>query len=383
MSKSKASADPFKRHRSARYKGVSFRILKDGSRRYAYYHAGSWVNVDGGEKDAVAAQAEARGKAARGESVVTPSKATFGGVAEAYMDEKKDRLRPGTWKTYQATLNRVLIPRFGRMKIAGITVRHIRGLIRDLEKQGLSSTTIRAYVMPLRGVLGYAVEEECIFSNPCDKLRRGDWPQHERRKEHQWSDEDIEALIDASEQIARRPESRYDYSPLIRVAAYTGLRPGELLGLKWQDIDLHEDVLRVEGQWRRSGDYGDPKTKAGTRRVPLSPTIVSFLREHKERAFAIGHAKADSPVFASKGGTPLSHRNVTRRGFEPAAKLAGLKVSIKGLRHAYGSKLVAKGVPLAKVAEVMGHESAATTLRIYTHVYDAEASDAVVRAAMA
>lgn len=75
MSNAKASADPFKRHKSPRYKGITYRVLKDGTRRYAYYHAGSWVTVAGGEKDALTAQGDARGKAARGEAAVRPSKA--------------------------------------------------------------------------------------------------------------------------------------------------------------------------------------------------------------------------------------------------------------------------------------------------------------------
>jgi integrase len=379
MSKAKASADLFKRHRT-RYKGVTYRVLRDGSRRYSYYHAGSHINVEGGEKDALAAQADARGKAARGEAVITSSKVTFEEAAEAWY-ASKHRLRPGTRKTYRSTLDRILIPKFGRMRVSAINVEHVAALIRSLEKDGLAATTVQAYLMPLRGVMSYAVRRRLVSANPCDLLTRDDRPQrHQRRKQPVWSDDDIAALIDASERLANQPESRYDYGALIRVAAYTGLRLGELLGLQWQDVDLTENVLRVERQWTRAGEYGPPKTKAGVRTVPLIPATTKCLRELKLRS---DFSQDMHPVFASKNGKPLGHRNVTRRGFEPAAEAAKLDATFHGLRHAYGSKLVAKAVPLAKVAEVMGHESAAITLAIYTHVYDAAGSDAVVRAAMA
>jgi integrase len=267
------------------------------------------------------------------------------------------------------------------MKIAGMTVEHVASLIRALEKDGLAPATIQAYLMPLRGVMGYAVRRRLISTNPCDLLTRDDRPQtREKRNQPVWSDDDITGLIEASVRLAARPESRYDYSPLIYLAAHTGLRLGELLGVQWGDIDLHEGVLRVERQWLRNATYGPTKTPAGVRRVALSPATAKYLREFRMRC---DFSQDAHPVFASKTGKPLSHRNVTRRGFEPAAQAAGLSVSFHGLRHAFGSKLVARGVPLAKVAEVMGHESAAITLAIYTHVYDAEASDALVRAAMA
>jgi len=381
MATQKRSGDPFRRH-PTQHRGIVYRLRDGGERTYYAYANGGYVAAGSTRKEALAKQAELRGKAGHGEPVVVASKATFRDVADAYI-ESKHRLRAGTRKTYRATLDRVLIPRFGRMKITAITVEHVAALIRDLEKKdGLAPTTIHAYLMPLRGVMGYAVRRKLISVNPCDLLSRDDRPQAQNgRKHHAWSDDEIGALIEATERMARRPENRYDYSALIRVAAYTGLRLGELLGLQWQDIDLHDGVFHVCRQWTRSREYGPPKTKARDRRVPLSADMVNYLRELKVRS---DYSQDEHPVFVSKNGKPLGHRNVTRRGFEPAAKLAGLEgVTFHGIRHAYGSKLVAKGVPLAKVAEVMGHESAAITLGIYTHVYNAESSDDAIRQAMA
>jgi len=143
MSKSKASDT---KRRPTRYRGISYRERANGTRTYSVYFRGRYVAVEGGEQEALAKQAELRGRAARGETTVMPTKATFREIAEAYI-ESKHRLRAGTKKTYRSTLDRILIPRFGEMRIGALTVEHAARLIRDLERQGLSPTTIHAYLM--------------------------------------------------------------------------------------------------------------------------------------------------------------------------------------------------------------------------------------------
>ena len=137
--------------------------------------------------------------------------------------------------------------------------------------------------------------------------------------EHEWTDEEIEALLAASVALAAKPESRYDYSLLLRVAVTLGLRLGECLGLKWCDFET-VGYLCVRRQWLRAervdgvmlpARYGPPKTEAGARRIPLPDDLRDMLIEHRLRSRFSGD---DEPIFASRIGSPLSHRNVTRRG---------------------------------------------------------------------
>jgi integrase len=372
--------DPFKR-RKTRYKGITFRVLKDGSRRYGYYHAGTHINVEGGEKDALAAQAKARDKAARGEAPVAPSKATFGDVAEQWIESKR-KLRTYTRKGYRDALDRILIPRLGSKKIGAITVEHVAALIRDLEREGLSSSTITNYLKPLNGTMTYALRRGLIGVNPCTLLTADDRPQEKESKPaHVWSDEELAALIESAEYHAKQVAARYDYSALLRLASDTGLRLGELLGLRWEDFDREARVLHVRRQWTREAVYGPTKTEAGRRRIPLSDQVVKFLTELRLRS---DYSKDGDPVFASRKGTPLGHRNVTARGFEPAVKLAGIeRVTFHDVRHAFASRMIARGISSTVLAKVMGHESSAITERIYVHLFDAVRTDEDVREAMA
>lgn len=381
MSASKANASRFTRH-STRYRGITYRLLADGGRQYHVFFEGRYIPVvDGGQQEAIAKQAELRGKAARGERVATANRATtFAEVAEKWLESK--RLRDYTRRNYRATLDKVLLPRFGQRKVSSITADDVAALVRTLERRGLSPATITDYMKPLNGTMKFAVRRGFIAVNPCSLLMRDERPQpRERQEEHVWSDEEIDALIEAAERLARMPESRYDYSPVIRMGLYTGLRQGELLGLQWQDLDLHEGVLYVRRQWTRMGTYGPTKTPAGVRRIPLSADMIKFLKEHRLQA---RHSQDADPVFASRNGKPLGHRNITGRGFDPAMRLAGIKgITFHDMRDAFASRMIARGIQLVPLSRLMGHEDARITLSRYAHLFDRERTDEAVRKAMA
>jgi integrase len=191
----------------------------------------------------------------------------------------------------------------------------------------------------------------------------------------------ISTFAEAAEHLGGQPEARYDYTPLLRTALATGLRLGELLGLTWADVDLQVNELHVRRQWTRLGEYGLPKTRAARRRIPLSPDVAADLAKHK---LSSRHSKDGDPVFASRSGRPLGHRNATNRGFEPAAREAGLEgVSFHSMRHAFASRMIDRGISSTVLAALMGHESSAITERRYIHLFDRQRTDDVVREAMA
>ena len=161
---------------------------------------------------------------------------------------------------------------------------------------------------------------------------------------------------------------------------YTGPRQGELLGLQWRDFDLHDGVLYVRRQWTRAGEYGPTKTSA-IRRLPLSDEMISLLSALKLRSVYSGE---DDPVFASRRGTPLGHRNVSHRGFEPAVALAGIVgVTFHDMRHAFASRMIARGIEPVTLSVLMGHKDIRETLNTYAHLWDRVRTDGAVRKAMA
>ncbi|MEJ7569920.1 MAG: site-specific integrase [Gaiellaceae bacterium] len=332
-----------------------------------------------------------------------PTKKLFAEVAEdwylARCSSGRRPLRPRTARYYRDALDLVLLPRFGRSQLAAIDPDAIARLTRDLEQEGLhaidpgrpvrplGASSIENYLKPLQGIAGLAVRRRMILTNPFDLLTDDDRPvEKERRPTHEWTAAEVTALLDAAARLADRQGSRYDYAPLLRLAAALGLRLGEVLGLTWADFDKAAEegagVLHVRRQWLRTGVYGPPKTKSSVREIPLPAALRDELIAFRLRSAS---SLDGQPIFASRLGTPLQHRNVTRRGFEPARELAGLLPSLTfhDLRHAAASRLIAARLDPVTVAAVLGHRDAITTLRVYGHQFDRLRTSEAARAALA
>jgi integrase len=386
--------------------GIYRRTTTKGETRYEY----AYVDGSGRQRwgttatlrEAKRRREALRVKVANGE-VIPSSKKTFAELAEEWYEAKvtsgRRPLRRRSAVYYRSALDLVLLPRFGRLRLAAIDAEAIARLTRDLEREGLhaiheerplrplGASSIANYLKPLKGVLALAVRRRLIATNPFEVLTDDDRPAvEERSPAHEWSPEEVSALLRASERLAARRDARYDYSPLLRLAATLGLRIGEILGLKWidldKDVDGGEGVLHVRRQWLRTGEYGPPKTKAGTRDIPLPSGIRDELIALRLRS---PWSQDDAPICSSLNGTPLGHRNVTRRGFEPARDLAGLPSSLRfhDLRHATASRLINAGLDPVAVAAVLGHEDATTTLKVYARQFDWRRTSAAVREALA
>lgn len=397
MAKPRLAADPYRR-RTTRYRGITYRVRADGSRLYAVSWRGTYVSTaaDGktplpSEKAALERQADLRG---RRRPVLADAKTTFAELAEAWYQLKAARVRPRTASYYRMALDVVLLPRFGSHKLTAIDADAIAELVHDLEREGLHAidpirkvrpighSSIDNYLKPLQAVLALAMRRRLITIDPFSYLTADDRPRKpDTEPIHEWTDAEIAALLAAAAKLAAKPESRYDYTPLLRLTATLGLRIGEALGLRWEDFDKDEAVLHIRRQWTRAREYGPPKTRAGIRRIALPADLRDDLIALRLQS---KYSDAADPIFASRTGTPLTHRNVTARGFDPARNLARLPntITFHDLRHACASRLIDAGLDPVTVAAVLGHEDPAITLRIYANRFNRQQKDEAVRHAL-
>jgi integrase len=179
-------------------------------------------------------------------------------------------------------------------------------------------------------------------------------------------------------EVADDPDQAGWWQPLLGLAVATGARRGELLALRWSDLDLDAGTVRI-GRSLRRGEHGlrfkSPKTAAGTRTVGLGSATVAMLRrlraEQVERRLAFGpayHADADL-IVCDADGSPLNPDHVSRQ-FRALANLAGLpaEVHLHTLRHSAASFMAAAGVPASDIAAQLGHaDGGALALRVYVH----------------
>jgi integrase len=164
---------------------------------------------------------------------------------------------------------------------------------------------------------------------------------------------------------------------LYLTAAMTGLRQGELIGLRWRDVDLDARRVRVVAPYVR-GEFGDPKSEGSGRSLPLATRVVEALSELRERS---AYAHESELVFAHpESGRPLDRSKLVRR-FKQATERAEVRqITFHELRHTFGTRMASAGVPLRTIQHWMGHADAKTT-QVYAHYQPSEAEAEVVDAA--
>jgi integrase len=380
------------RRTRSRYPSIYYRDTPDGRAYEVTFrdHHGRqrWERIAGTDNVEAARDTLAlrQGKTRKGERT-PPAGTRFREVRERYQSSAQfTRLGGWTRKNYLASLNNVIGPRFDNARIGTIDAAAVAQLTVELEQrktpngQAPRQSTVENTLLPLRGVLRQAVKDGLISASPFTMLDRDDRPAPDEQphRAHEWTDIEVDRLLAASSSRAHASESRYDYAPLLAVASKAGLRLGEILGLDWPDLELAKGkgMIHVRRQWTRLHELRPPK--AGSRRdVPIPDELVRLLLELKMKA-----VDKTGPVFASRTGGRLSHRNVQRRGFDPAAADAGLTdVTFHDLRHAYGSRLASKGLTARQIADALGHKKTSTT-EIYLQRYNGAQADARVRQAM-
>jgi integrase len=168
------------------------------------------------------------------------------------------------------------------------------------------------------------------------------------------------------------------YEVFYVVAVTSGLRLGELGGLRWRDVDFRRAQIQVERQLDdRTREIAPLKTEHSRRAVPLPKVALDALRAHRDRIGAIPHG--DRLVFLSPEETPIRASNLRRRSFKPILKRAGLaekNLRLHDLRHTMATLLADQGAPLTAIQRRLGHGSVAVTAKIYTHLSDRGAREA-------
>ncbi len=295
----------------------------------------------------------------------------------SWLDEvAKRKVRPRTWETYELLIRRHIVPVIGGKRLDRLSPADVRRLLDRKRDEGLSGSTVRQLHAVLRVALQQAVREDQL---PRNVARLVEVPTADQLPVQPLSVAEARRLLKAA-----RDDRLY---ALWAVALSVGLRRGEALGLRWQDVDLEAGLLRVEQTLQRVDGrlrFAAPKTARSRRVVPLPPICVVALSEHRERQdqdrAALGRAWYESGlVFTTSIGTPLEPRNVNR-SFETLCERAGVRrIRLHDLRHTCASLLLAQGVAPRVVMETLGHSQIAVTLNIYTHVMPTVLRDAADR----
>lgn len=293
---------------------------------------------------------------------------TFAGVAKLWLEYKKSNLRETTWEMYNYTAN-LHFNELDQLKIDRIGTGHIEKFIAARQKAGMNLSTLRKILVTLNQVMAYAVRHNYIAFNPVRDAERP-------RSNGNISDQGKIKVLNP-EQINAFLEkvTNQKYYVLFLTAIMTGARQGELLGLKWSDINFQKKQLQIRRTFNH-GRFFEPKTKGSTRNVDLSPVVI---REMAKWKLSCG-GNDDDLIFASENNTPIKKENLIRRYFEPALKAAGLPMMrFHDLRHTYASLLIEQGENIKYISNQLGHTNPTTTLNIYAHLIKQDNQEAVCK----
>lgn len=266
---------------------------------------------------------------------------------------------------YPDLLDRHVLPILGpETKVAAVTVMHLRRLIDKLSAKGLSGSSVCGAVTATSALLRFAVRRGVIETNPVRLLERGDRPSAKRRKEPRYLDRSQIDML-----LANLGD---EFRPVAATLAFAGLRVSEALALRWCDVDLTAGMLII-----RAG-----KTAASANSVPLIADLVAELRTHRSRVAERGLARVrpDALVFSTRTGLPHHRKNALRAVYRAgdAARLNPIgrpKVGCHSLRHSAAALLLAAGVPAPRVAAILRHADARTTLTFYAGLVESQRPD--------
>ncbi|CAB4712120.1 unannotated protein [freshwater metagenome] len=318
-----------------------------------------------------------------------PTNVTLGEfLIDEWLPAKALTLRPSTLTSYRQLVNCYAVPNLGGAKLAEVDGSMLNKLYADLARSGrteriekngagLSPKTIRNLHGLFAKAFSDAVRWNRIVRNPCDAA---DAPRYRSPEMSAWSTEELQQFLQST--------TEHRWHAIFRLAATTGLRRGEILGLRWQDVDIEACTITVRRTQIRHGkivETSTPKTERGNRTINVGAANIAALKQWKsaqatERLrMGSGWRDLGGHLVTLPDGTlpnPESFSNL----FKKLVKQAGLtEIRLHDLRHTCATALLAAGVPVKVVSQRLGHADVGVTLKTYAHVMPGDDADAARR----
>ena len=368
-------------------------IQKKGDRYYARIEVGRDSNGRrrqkslGGyrtKKEAQAAVTKALGEVQKGE-FVEPSRLTFGQfLTDEWLLGIKSGLRESSWASYESNVRTHIVPRVGGHLLRNLQPSHLNALYADLlrdgrkDGRGLSPRTVQLVHVTIHRALKDAVRWGRVARNVSDQANP---PRQSRPEMKVWTAAELRFFLGSV--------SHDRLYPCFLLTATTGMRRGELLGLRWQDVDLDDSRVQVRQTYisiNNRPTFSTPKTAKSRRSIALDPATLSALRDHKKRQLeerlSYGPGYVDTGlVFVREDGTAI-HPQSFSDAFERHVKVVDVPpIHLHELRHTYATVALSAGVHPKVVSDRLGHSSIAVTLDIYSHVIPALQEEAAAQVA--
>ena len=289
---------------------------------------------------------------------------------EYWIGIKKQTVRPNTVRNYSERYERNIKGIIGKKLLSEVKPIHCQKIFSDMAEQGYKTTTIYQTRITLYNMLEFAKENDVILSNPCKKSVKSDIGKPSEKKVALTIDEQRKFLMAAAGQ---------SYENQYKFMLQTGLRTGELVGLKWDDIDFGKRTVTISrtmeyrykvGEWRA----GPPKSKSGYRTIPLTDEAIRILKDQKEKNSKIKVINIEwrDQVFLSRKGEPVKNSTYDTALFKICDKAEIRKFCMHILRHTFATRCIETGMIPKTLQKILGHSNIGITMNLYVDATEEE-----------
>lgn len=337
-----------------------------------------WVSGFATEKEAKKALAQKLVEINAG-TYIEPNKESIKDFMEWWMTSKKSKLRPGTVRAYNWLINTHIIPGIGHIQLSKLKPQQLESFYDQLLDNGLAPRSIKAAHNIIHSMLKKAQTFEIVSRNVAQLVET---PKTSKPKMNVWEADHVMRFLETASQ------SR-NYIVYV-LALTTGMRMGELLALRWKNVNYNGDKANISvTETFSKSDHGyefqDPKTKTSNRLIALPKDVTELLKAHRKEQLKEklknGHLYEDQDlIIATKIGTPVYPRNLSRQWYNLLEKANVPAIRFHDLRHTHATLMLKQGIHVKIVSERLGHSNISVTLDTYSHVLphmQEEAADAI------
>lgn len=285
---------------------------------------------------------------------------------EYWIDVKRKTVRPNTVRNYTERYHRNIQNVIGKKLLTEVKPIHCQKIFTTMADEGYRTTTIYQTRIALYNMLEFAKENEVILSNPCKKSVKSDMGKPSQKKEA--------LTIEVQRKFLEQAKGQ-SYENQYRFILQTGLRTGELVGLKWEDIDFENKTLKIQRsmEYRHSVDVwriGEPKSKSGYRTIPLTDEAIRILKaqDEKNKRIKVIPEEWSEFVFLCRKGQPVKNSTYDTALFKICEKAGINKFSMHVLRHTFATRCIEGGMMPKTLQKILGHSNIGITMNLYVHI---------------
>lgn len=283
---------------------------------------------------------------------------------------KKQTVRPNTVRNYSERYERNIKGVIGNKLLTDVKPIHCQRIFSDMAEEGYKTTTIYQTRIALYNMFEFARENDVLIANPCKKSLKSDMGKPSDKKEA--------LTIDVQKKFLEAVVG-YSYENQYRFVLQTGLRTGELIGLKWSDIDFENRTMKIErtmeyrykvGEWR----VGPPKSKSGYRTIPLTDEAIRILENQrsKNKSLKLVPMEWKDIVFLCRKGTPVKNSTYDTGLFKYCDRVGIPRFSMHVLRHTFATRCIEGGMKPKTLQKILGHSNIGITMNLYVHITEDE-----------